>query len=136
MNKLALSLPGLDGKAANIANPGDMKFQSDTTIGSLITAGMEVVIPIVGLILFGYLVWGVADYILAQGQKEKLAKAKNKMTWTLIGFVIVLASFAGSEYIKDLFKPQQTNPDQLEDAWNKTQRDNRNPTIKRQGGDE
>lgn len=38
--------------------------------------------------------WAAYDFIYSFGDKEGIAKAKAKMTWAIIGFVILSLSFA------------------------------------------
>jgi hypothetical protein len=42
------------------------------------------------LIMF---IWGAVSFILSGGDKERVASARRKITWTLIGFVLLALSF-------------------------------------------
>ena len=44
-----------------------------------------------GLLLLLYLMWGALDWIMSEGDKEKLQKAQHKITQALIGMILVVA---------------------------------------------
>lgn len=40
-----------------------------------------------------YFIWGGIQWIMSGGEKSKVAAARSKLTWAIIGFIIVLLSF-------------------------------------------
>ena len=64
------------------------------TIGPLISAGINAVIIIAGLITFIYLVWGGIEWLTSGGDKEKYESARNRITAAIIGLVIIVAAYA------------------------------------------
>lgn len=103
MNKLALKLPG---------EPVDYEITSPTpqfnTLGDFLSGLFNIVILTIGVLLISWLSWGIFQYIFASGNKENLAKARARITWALIGFILVLASFALSQYLQTIFEPNLT----------------------------
>lgn len=88
-----------DPKTGGFANPGDF-----------ISQALEIVFAIAALISFWYAFWGVFQYIFAGGNKEGLGKARSRITWAIVGLVIVGISFAISQFLQDFFVGAQTVP--------------------------
>lgn len=101
MNKLALSLPTFE----NIWDPVSSKFPSPAgaKFGLVLGEALNVLFYVGGILVFGWLIWGVFAYILARGEKEDLAKARARIVWALVGFGFLVISFAVSQYAKTIF---------------------------------
>jgi hypothetical protein len=65
-----------------------------TDIGVLITRLLQVVLGIVGLLVFIYLIWGGIEWLTAGGDKSKTESARQKITNAIIGLAIVASAFA------------------------------------------
>jgi hypothetical protein len=65
-----------------------------TDIGILITRLLQVVLGIVGLLVFIYLIWGGIEWLTAGGDKSKTESARQKITNAIIGLAIVASAFA------------------------------------------
>lgn len=66
-------------------------------LGNLIGFGIRMFILMAGMFLILYLLWGAFDWINSGGEKERLAKAQNKITNALIGIIlifVVLSAFS------------------------------------------
>jgi len=104
MNKLALSLPGFSG---NIDNPPNLKFKGDTAnLGSVLSDLLSIAIMAAAFLAFYYLLWGALSYIFAAGDKENLAKAREKIKWALIGLLFVAGSYTLATYAGQIFTPK------------------------------
>ena len=51
-----------------------------------------------------YMVWGALQWIQSQGDKQKLTSAKSKVTWAIIGLIILFLSYAFVGAIGFLFR--------------------------------
>lgn len=60
--------------------------------GSIIGKVINVFVIFAGLAMLLYLLWGSLDWITSNGEKEKMEKARNKITHAIIGLVIVIVS--------------------------------------------
>lgn len=101
MRDLALKIPNLNGTPAQITPPAGFK-PSFIKLGSILSTSLDLVLSVVGILLFLMLFWGAFQYILAGGDKEKLGKARNRITYALVGFIIVIIAFSASQFIQNV----------------------------------
>jgi magnesium-transporting ATPase (P-type) len=59
--------------------------------GKIIGFGINVFIMIAGMFMLIYLLWGAFDWITSNGEKERIAKAQNKITNAVVGMLLVFA---------------------------------------------
>lgn len=103
--KIALTLPGTGN---TVPQPSELTAKGFVNLASILSPLLNIVFYLAAFFAFYWLVWGAFQYILAQGKKEELAKAKARITWALIGLIVIflafiLAKFA-SEILKDVLK--------------------------------
>lgn len=111
--KLALTLPW-GGASTRIQNtPINTRLFEDgggqVTVGAFVSRLLEVGLYIGGVLMFFWAIWGVFDYIRAEGNKDSLAKARKKIQWAIVGFIILLLSFLISEFISSILVPGGLN---------------------------
>ncbi|KKQ85324.1 MAG: hypothetical protein UT04_C0005G0017 [Candidatus Daviesbacteria bacterium GW2011_GWF2_38_7] len=97
--KIAQVLPDLqkiyDAKPAKDIN----------SLGDLISVFLNIVFYAAGFLAFYYLVWGALSYIMAQGNKESLAKARARITWAIIVLMVVFLAFFIARFAGEIFPP-------------------------------
>ncbi len=99
MNKLALTLPGTGNI---IDSPVKDKFFD---LGGIVSGLLNIAFYIAVFVALYYLIWGAFSYILAQGKKEDLAKARDRITWALIGLMVVLLSYFIARFVTEILGP-------------------------------
>jgi len=79
-----------------IAPPGGIGAGGDpkTSLNNFIGKGIQIFITVCAITVLIYMLWGALDWIASGGEKEKIAKAQNKITNAVIGFIIVFIVFA------------------------------------------
>lgn len=89
-----------------------------TTGGGLVAGLLEIAIYVAGFMAFFWLVWGAFQYIMASGKKEELQKARSRMTYAIIGLMVVLLAFFITKYASEFFTPQVISPaGKIEKGW-------------------
>ncbi|MFH0863778.1 MAG: hypothetical protein V1858_01665 [Candidatus Gottesmanbacteria bacterium] len=78
-------------QSINLPQPALVPF---TNIGSLITAGVGLILIIATILAFLYLVWGGVEWITSGGDKAGLEAARNRITNAFIGLIIVFSAWA------------------------------------------
>ncbi len=79
----------------NITPPaGTAGLASDPVggLGKLIVFGIRTTLITAGIFLLVYLLWGGFDWISSGGDKERVSKARDKITQAIIGIIIITAS--------------------------------------------
>ena len=83
---------------------------SFTDVGSLLGNIIIASMVIAGLMVFFYLIMGGIQYISSGGDKAQAEAARNRITYALIGLVIVVGSFAIIKLIESFFGLSILNP--------------------------
>lgn len=74
-----------------------------TDLGKLINGALNLVLGIVGLLVFVFLIWGGVEWLTAGGDKSKTESARTKITNAIIGLAIVASAFAVGAIISRFF---------------------------------
>lgn len=72
--------------------PGPSRLYGDpiTGVGQLFGTFLTVFMLAAGVILLIYLMWGAIDWVLSEGDKEKLSRAQLKITNALVGMLFIV----------------------------------------------
>ena len=92
MKYLATVDPAIQELFGGISPPDAMNVGGDKPVeglGKFIAFGINMFILVAGMFLILYLLMGAFDWINSGGEKEKIEKAKNKITNALIGMLLV-----------------------------------------------
>ena len=107
IQKLVLTLPG----GNTIDYPSNFKFTGNTgNLGAIVSGFLSIGFMIAAFLTFYYLIWGALSYIFATGDKENLAKAREKIKWALIGLLFVAGSYTLTTYAGQIFTPKGALP--------------------------
>ncbi len=104
MDKLTLTLPG----GQTIQNPEGLRPEFNS-LGGFLTQLYNVGFLIATFLALFWLTWGVFEYIFAGGNKEKLATARGRITWAIIGLIFVLMAFLIAQYAGQVLLPAGSN---------------------------
>ncbi len=89
------------------ANPVSSMFND---LGDLLTGFYNLAFYLAMALSFIWLVWGVFEYLLAAGDKQKLASARARITWALVGLLIVAIAFAIAKFAEEILQPRGGSP--------------------------
>lgn len=98
--KIALKLPG-----GNTISPPEGINKNITDLGSLVSVFLNIAFYAAMFLAFFFLVWGAFAYILASGKKEDLAKAKARISWAIIGLLVVFLAYFIAKFASEIFTP-------------------------------
>lgn len=99
--KIALQLPG--GDIVKGPDKLDPKF---VDLASFISPLLNIAFYAAILFAFAWLIWGAFAYIMAQGKKEDLAKARARITWALLGLIFIFLAFLIAKFAGEIFYPK------------------------------
>lgn len=86
-----------DGKGSS---QGFSDFQSP---GAIITQSWPYVFGLAGLVLFVMLVWGSMEIMFGAGDPKSAENGKKRITYAVLGFVLLFASFWIAQIIERVF---------------------------------
>ena len=79
--------------------------QNITSLGEFLSGLFNIALYLAVFMAFYWLVWGAFQYMTAQGKKEDLNKAKERIKWALAGLIVVFASYFIAKYAGQFFAP-------------------------------
>lgn len=77
-----------------------------TNLGSFINQLLPIIFYLSAFLAFFWLIWGAFQYIVAGGDKENLAKARSRITWAIIGLILVLLAFLVAQFAEQIVTPK------------------------------
>lgn len=89
MKDLVLKVPGPSGTPLEIQAPG----VPDVGISPIIQTGVSFLFVTAIILTLFFLIYGGIRWIISGGNKEKVAQARQTLTYAIIGLIVVLLSF-------------------------------------------
>ena len=77
--------------------------QSVDSLGKIITKTLGFIMPLAGIVLLSVLISGGYDYMMSQGNADKIKSAQAKITSGIIGFILLIVSFLITRIIAVIF---------------------------------
>ncbi len=98
MKELALNIPGASGQPAQkLASPSGIPStlggDFSTSGAALFQTGVSWLLYIATALAIFMLMWGGIQWITSSGDPEKVASAKKKLTFAIMGLVIAIGAF-------------------------------------------
>lgn len=90
------------GKDNPVAIQGPLDSSIDS-LGAIITKALAFIMPAAGIILLFVLISGGYDYMMSQGNADKMKSAQAKITSGIIGFILLIISFLATRLIAYIF---------------------------------
>jgi hypothetical protein len=72
-------------------------------LDNILRVGIQLLFILATLLALIYLIYGGLDWIMSRGEKEKINNAKRKITFSIIGLVIVFISFLIVQIVSSMF---------------------------------
>lgn len=76
---------------------------SAATVDNLVARTIYVILGLIGVIFLGLMIFGGVTWMIAQGNEQKVTRAKDILLNALIGIVITLSAYAISYFIINYF---------------------------------
>ena len=73
------------------------------SLAGVMNALLKFLIPFASIILLFVMIWGGIDYVISRGDPEKIKVARAKITTGLIGFILLVASYAIVRVLSGVF---------------------------------
>ncbi len=77
--------------------------KSVDSLGKIITKGLNFIMPMASIVLLFVLISGGYDYMMSQGNADKIKSGQAKITSGIIGFILLILSFLITRIIASIF---------------------------------
>jgi len=99
----AFTNPVLTGDLGGNGAGGSAAAEDGTTFLSYFIVIWNALISIGALMVLVYFLWGAIEWISAGGDSGKIEKARNRITQSILGLVILISAFVIIGFISNLF---------------------------------
>ena len=99
---MALEIPSIENPVIH-EGEGTIGGVSGNPLGRYIARLWQTTVVVGGIALLLFLIWGAIDWLMSEGNQEKLTAAKRKIQHALLGLGILAASFAIVKVIELIF---------------------------------
>lgn len=89
----ALTLPGTGGTPIPVTAPSQVPTGGIETVGKMIQVGLSLLFITTVLLSLFFIITAGIFWITSGGDKEKLSKARSRITYALIGLVVAFSAF-------------------------------------------
>jgi len=100
----AVAIPSITLAAVNgwgtVNKPAGIE---NTDLGGIIVNITNWVLGFVAILAVLFLIWGGLQYLTAQGNEEQVEKAKNTITYALLGLVVAGIAYAAVVVVVNVF---------------------------------
>lgn len=99
----AFLLPDLYKGVRDSADPNSLCVDSFEAIGHILANVVQILLVVAGLLAVGFIIWGGVQFIMSQGQPERIKKGKDTIANAIVGLVLVILSFLIVGFIANAF---------------------------------
>lgn len=91
----AIQLPGLNGTPVPINYPSEFKgfIGTNGTLGGIVSAAIPLILAFAGLGLLLMLISAGYTFLTSAGDAKKMEEGKQRLTFAVVGFLIVFVAF-------------------------------------------
>lgn len=84
--------------------PGVYRF---TTLGSIVGELLKYIFPIAGTLMFVFIIIAGFQWMTSSGDPKKVESARNRMTYAILGFVLLITSYWLAKIVQVIISPNQ-----------------------------
>lgn len=89
MKNLSLTIPGYSPIPAPSGIPTDVGINGS----KVFQLGIQILLILSVVLALFFIIWAGVEWTMSGGDKEKLKNARNRLTYAIIGLIIVFISF-------------------------------------------
>ena len=105
MDYLAITIPGPNGPVT-VTAPGNLPEggYGSAKFETIVQTGITLLVATAVILALLYLIWGGINWITSEGDKQKLAQARKKIIFSIIGLLVVFLSFFMINFLFRFFR--------------------------------
>lgn len=100
MKEIALTIKGSGAPTFNVQTPSEIKFFD---LNNLLSTGITILFVFSILLTLFFLVYGGISFITSGGDKQKVVAARQKLTYAVIGLIVVFSAYFIVNLVYNLF---------------------------------
>jgi len=93
MKILSFSIPGANGTPVDISGVGGMPHGGASSLGGIIATGLNLAILAAIIVCLFMLILGGFGWMTSEGDKQKVAQARQRLTMSIVGLIVIFLSF-------------------------------------------
>jgi len=93
MKLIALTIPDTGGGPVDISGVGGMPTGGVDALPNIIHVGLDLLIVAAIILSLIYLVWGGFNWLMSEGEKQRINQARQKVVYAILGLIVVFLSF-------------------------------------------
>ena len=93
MKLLALQIFDAQGNTIQINGIGGMPDLGRTTLENIVGTGLDLLVLAAVILCLLYFIWGGINWMMSEGDKQKINQARQKLVFSIIGLGVVFISF-------------------------------------------
>lgn len=87
-----------------VGTQGKIRFES---LGDVLSLALQYVFPVAGFLLFILIVVGGFQWLTSAGDPKKIEGARNRITYAVVGFILLVASYWLVKIVNMILSPNQ-----------------------------
>lgn len=105
MEKLALSI-----NETQISGAGNAPTGGKSTLETILQVGISYLYIVAIILALFFLVWGGVNWVMSEGDKQRLTQARQKIVFAIIGLILVFIAFIIISIIGNFFNINLLTP--------------------------
>ena len=89
----------ISSEAQNVGVIGGYEPGNDNSALTLVQTIINIFLSVIGVLLLVYILYAGYNWMTAQGEEEKVSKAKDTIKRAIIGVIIIIAAYAISFFV-------------------------------------
>jgi TRAP-type C4-dicarboxylate transport system permease small subunit len=110
MKFLALQIPAANGNPIQINGVGGMPEGGPNSLASIVGLGLNLLLLAALFLSLFYLIWGGFNWLMSEGEKQRISQAREKVVYAIIGLAVVFMSFLIINAFYWFFLGNKANP--------------------------
>jgi len=110
MKIISLSIPGPGGQPIEVSGVGKMPQGGVDTLPNIIHVGLDLLLLAAIFLSLFFLVWGGFNWLMSEGEKQRINNARQKIIYAVLGLIVVFASFLIINVIYGFFLGNNASP--------------------------
>lgn len=103
-----LTLPWVPGKSVSVPYPTGFLYSGNTSIGPILSNALPIVIGLAGLGLLLMIILAGYTLMTSAGDAKKMEEGKQRLTFAILGFLIVFGAYWLVQILGVMFGPEIT----------------------------